>query len=134
MKPIKLTVKTNSENYPIIIGSNIIKNTSNLLKNNSIKFKKALLIIDKNVPKRMILKIKKSLFKKEVYSILISASEKNKNQNTVNFILENLLQNNFSRQDCLISVGGGIIGDISGFAASLYKRGIQIYLINFTIY
>ena len=32
MKPIKLTVKTNSENYPIIIGSNITKNTSNLLK------------------------------------------------------------------------------------------------------
>ena len=38
MKPIKLTVKTNSENYPIIIGSNIIKNTSSLFKNSSIKF------------------------------------------------------------------------------------------------
>ena len=50
MKPIKLTVKTNSENYPIIIGSNVIKNTSNFFKNNSIKFKKALMIIDKNVP------------------------------------------------------------------------------------
>ena len=71
MKPIKLTVKTNSENYPIIIGSNIIKNTSNLLKNNSIVFEKALLIIDKNVPKRMIFKIKKSLSKKEVYLLLI---------------------------------------------------------------
>ena len=33
MKPIKLTVKTNSENYPIIIGSNIIKNTSSFFKN-----------------------------------------------------------------------------------------------------
>ena len=40
MKPIKLTVKTNSENYPIIIGSNIIKNTSNLLQNNTIDLKK----------------------------------------------------------------------------------------------
>ena len=133
MKPIKLTVKTNSENYPIIIGSNVIKNTSNLFKNNSIKFKKALMIIDKNVPKRMILKIKKSFFKKEVYLISISASEKNKNQNTVNLILENLLQKNFSRQDCLISVGGGIIGDISGFAASLYKRGIQFINIPTTL-
>ena len=133
MKPIKLTIKTNSENYPIIIGSNITKNTSKLLKNNSIEFKKALLIIDKNVPKRMIFKIKKSLSKKEVYLLLLSASEKNKNQNTVNLILENLLQKNFSRQDCLISVGGGIIGDISGFAASLYKRGIQFINIPTTL-
>ena len=133
MRPIKLTVKTNSENYPIIIGSNIIKNTSNLLQNNTIKFEKALLIIDKNVPKRMIFKIKKSLSKKKVYLFFISASEKKKNQNTVNLILKNLLQKNFSRQDCLISVGGGIIGDISGFAASLYKRGLQFINIPTTL-
>ena len=133
MKPIKLTVKTNSENYPIIIGSNIIKNTSSFFKNSSIKFEKVLLIIDKNVPKRMILKIKKSLSKKEVYLLLISASEKNKNQNTVNLILENLLKKNFSRQDCLVSVGGGITGDISGFAASLYKRGLQFINIPTTL-
>ena len=133
MKPIKLTVKTNSENYPIIIGSNIIKNTSGLFKNSSIKFEKVLLIIDKNVPKRMIFKIKKSLSKKEVYLLLISASEKNKNQNTVNLILENLLKKNFSRQDCLVSVGGGITGDISGFAASLYKRGLQFINIPTTL-
>ena len=133
MKPIKLTVKTNSENYPIIIGSNIIKNTSGLFKNSSIKFEKVLLIIDKNVPKRMIFKIRKSLSKKEVYLLLISASEKNKNQNTVNLILENLLKKNFSRQDCLVSVGGGITGDISGFAASLYKRGLQFINIPTTL-
>ena len=133
MRPIKLTVKTNSENYPIIIGSNIIKNTSNLLQNNTIKFEKALLVIDKNVPKRMIFKIKKSLSKKKVYLFFISASEKKKNQNTVNLILKNLLQKNFSRQDCLISVGGGIIGDISGFAASLYKRGLQFINIPTTL-
>ena len=133
MKPIKLTVKTNSENYPIIIGSNIIKNTSNLLQHNTIVFEKALLIIDKNVPKRMIFKIKKSLSKKKVYLFFISASEKKKNQNTVNLILKNLIQKNFSRQDCLISVGGGIIGDISGFAASLYKRGIQFINIPTTL-
>ena len=133
MKPIKLTVKTNSENYPIIIGSNIIKNISNLFKKNLIKFERALLIIDKNVPTKMIFKIKKSLSKKEVYLLSISASEKNKNQHTVNLILENLLKKNFSRQDCLISVGGGITGDISGFAASLYKRGLQFINIPTTL-
>ena len=133
MKPIKLTVKTSTEKYPIIIGSNIIKDTLSFFNNNSIKFEKALLVIDKNVPKKMIFKIKKSLSKKEVFSLLISTSEKNKNQNTVNLILENLLKRNFSRQDCLISVGGGIAGDIGGFAASLYKRGLQFINIPTTL-
>ena len=42
-----------------------------------------------------------------------------------NDILEFMLNKNFSRTDCLIAIGGGITGDISGFAASLYKRGLQ---------
>ena len=46
---------------------------------------------------------------------------KNKNQRTVNSILDILLNKNFSRNDYLIAIGGGIIGDIAGFAASLFK-------------
>ena len=42
----------------------------------------------------------------------------------VNKILEVLLSKNFSREDCVISIGGGITGDISGFSASLFKRGL----------
>ena len=57
MNPIKLNVKTKSENYPIIIGSNIIKNLALYLKKNSINFNQCLLVIDKNVPRKMILKI-----------------------------------------------------------------------------
>ena len=46
----------------------------------------------------------------------------NKNFSNVNKILDILLDKNFSREDCVISIGGGITGDISGFAASLFKR------------
>ena len=49
MKPIKLIVKTNSEKYPIIIGRNLISNLSQILKKNSINFKKCLLVLDKNI-------------------------------------------------------------------------------------
>ena len=44
-----------------------------------------------------------------------------------NYILEILLKNNFTRTDCLIAIGGGITGDIVGFAASFYKRGMTIH-------
>ena len=123
MKPIKLIVNTNSQKYPILIGSNLMPKMSVILKDNSIEFKKCLMVIDKNVPKRMILKLKKSLKTKDIYTFLIKANEKNKSLSTIKNILEILLNKNFSRSDCLIALGGGITGDVAGLASSLFKRG-----------
>jgi 3-dehydroquinate synthase/shikimate kinase/3-dehydroquinate synthase len=57
----------------------------------------------------------------------------NKNFSSVNKILNILLNKNFSREDCVISVGGGITGDITGFAASLFKRGLKFINIPTTL-
>ena len=54
MKPIKLTVRVQSATYPILIGSNLIKDLEKYFKKNSINFNHCLLIIDKNVPNKMI--------------------------------------------------------------------------------
>ena len=125
MKPIKLNIKTKSENYLIIIGSNIIKDLDLYLKKNSINFNQCLLVIDKKVPRKMISKITRSLKKKKISKFLFNTNEKNKNLNNVNKILQILLNKNFSRLDCVITIGGGITGDVGGFAASLYKRGLK---------
>ena len=133
MKPIKLKINTKTQTYPIIIGSNLVSNISNIAKNNSLNFKKCLLVIDKNISSKIIAKVKKSLIKKNLTMYFFKASEKNKSQNSVNKILEILLSKNFSREDCLVSVGGGITGDISGFAASLFKRGLKFINIPTTL-
>jgi 3-dehydroquinate synthase len=133
MKPIHLIVKTNTQKYPIIIGSNLISKISLLLKYNSIQFSKCFFLVDKNIPKKIISQIKNSFDKKKIYFYFITANEKNKNQKTINNILEILLNKNFSRQDCLITVGGGITGDVGGFAASLFKRGLQFINIPTTL-
>jgi 3-dehydroquinate synthase len=133
MKPIKLKINTKTQQYPIIIGSNLIFNISKIIKDNSINFKKCLVIIDKNISKKIISQIKKSLNKKKIYIHFFKADEINKNINNVNKILDILLNKNFSREDCLISVGGGITGDISGFAASLFKRGLKFINIPTTL-
>ena len=62
-----------------------------------------------------------------------NSNEKNKNQENVNIILNKLLKNNFRRNDCIISIGGGITGDVAGFAASIYKRGIKFINIPTTL-
>ena len=108
MRPIKLIVKTNSDKYSIIIGRNLISNLSQIFKKNSINFKKCLLVLDKNIPNRYITQISKSLRRDEIHKFIYNANEKNKNQRNVNKILDLLLKKNFSRDDCLISIGGGI--------------------------
>ena len=124
MKQIRLIIKTKTEKYPVLIGTNLINNLSRLIKDNNIDFNKCLIVIDKNIPKKLIIKIKKSL-SKEKFIFYVNANEKNKSQKTINDILEILLKKNFSRKDCLIAVGGGITGDIVGFTASLCKRGMK---------
>ena len=133
MKTTKLKIITKNKFYNIIIGENLIKNLSKIIINNSINFEKCLLVIDKKVPKKIIKQIILSLRKKKKIKYLFNSSEKNKSQKKINELLKILLKNNFHRNDCLISVGGGITGDISGFAASIYKRGMKFINIPTTL-
>ena len=133
MKPIKLLIETKNERYPILIGRNLISQLSNLLKKNSITFKKCLFVVDKNIPKKSLIKMIYTFKNIDVHKFELYANEKNKNQKNVNKILNILLNKNFSRNDCLISVGGGITGDVSGFAASLFKRGLKFVNIPTTL-
>ena len=133
MKPIKLKINTKTKQYPIIIGSNLCSNISRIIKENSVNFNQCLIVVDNNVPKKSFLKIKKSLNKKKIYVYFFKASEINKNLKSVNNILDILLNKNFSREDCLISVGGGITGDITGFVSSLFKRGLKFINIPTTL-
>ena len=133
MKNIKLKVNTVNSKYKIIIGSGIVGKLSKIFNENSIKFNKCLLVVDSKIPKSLIKKIIKSLSKKKLIVHIFNASELNKNQINVNKILEILLRNNFHRNDCLISIGGGIVGDVSGFASSVFKRGIKFINIPTTL-
>ena len=133
MNPIKLQVKTGNHKYPIHIGNNVLNKLQKLLKDNLINFNQCLLIVDKNVPKKLINKVLRHLPKKEITIYYFNANEKNKNQENINKILSVLLKKNFNRNDCLISIGGGITGDVSGFAASMFKRGLKFVNIPTTL-
>jgi 3-dehydroquinate synthase len=133
MRSIKLQVNTGGQKYPIHIGNNILNKLQKLLKENLINFDQCLVVVDKNVPKKLLKKTLSSLLKKKTIFYYFSASEKNKNQKSINKILSILLSQNFNRNDCLISIGGGITGDVSGFAASIFKRGLKFINIPTTL-
>ena len=133
MNLIKLNVKTGNQKYPIFIGNNILNKIKKIFEENSINFSQCLVIADKNVPKKLINKVLSSLPKKKISLHYFNSSEKNKNQKSVDNILSILLNKNFKRNDCIISIGGGITGDVSGFAASIFKRGLKFINIPTTL-
>jgi len=133
MKLVKLQINTHNQKYPIFIGRNISANLNKFLKKSSINFSQCLIVIDNGVPKNQINKILNSLSSKKVITHYFVANEKNKNQKSIDRILSILLSKNFNRNDCLIAIGGGITGDVSGFAASIFKRGIKFVNIPTTL-
>jgi len=133
MSLIKLQVNTGNQKYPIVIGSNILNRLRELLKKNLNNFNQCLVVADKNIPKKLVNKVLLSLPKKQTTIYYFNASERNKNQKSIDKILSILLNKNFNRNDCLISIGGGITGDISGFAASMFKRGLKFVNIPTTL-
>ena len=133
MKKIKLFVKAKSKKYPIIIGKKIINKISSILESNKINFEKVLIVYDTKVPKIKLKILKKNIKANTKIVHYFISNEKNKNLKNTNFILNKLFKYNFNRNDCIISLGGGITGDVSGFAASIYKRGLKFINIPTTL-
>ena len=69
----------------------------------------------------------------EIYTYTFEAGEENKNLNTVQGIYEHLILNHFDRNDYLVALGGGVVGDTVGYAAATYLRGISFIQIPTTL-
>ena len=63
----------------------------------------------------------------------VAMGEESKSLDTFGQLLQTMLEHGFSRKDCVVAVGGGVVGDLSGFAASAYMRGIDFYNIPTTL-
>ena len=63
----------------------------------------------------------------------IEQGEASKNLDTFATLLQTMLDHGFSRKDCVVAVGGGVVGDLVGFAASAYMRGVDFYNIPTTL-
>jgi len=133
MKNSKLIVKTKSKTYPIYFGNNILNKTGSLIKKNLSGVKKICIISDNNLPNSLLKKLIKSLKKYELKIYKIPASEKIKNIKVANKIIEQLLTSNFNRSDCIVSLGGGVLGDMSAFISNLTKRGLKFINIPTTL-
>lgn len=125
----KITVNA-SRQYEIIISRDIIKNAGEFVAGVHKKCK-AMIISDSNVFPLYCSTVKKSLEENgfESFTFCFEAGEERKNISTLNDIWNALAQNQFTRSDLIVALGGGVCGDISGFAAASYLRGIEFVQI-----
>ena len=118
--------------YKILISKEAIsrKNIAPLLK----EHKKTLIITDDGVPQKIVKKVKAACKPStKVFEIILQQGEKAKSIQNFQKILNFLAESNFDRTDLIIAVGGGVVGDISGYVASSYLRGIPFIQIPTTL-
>jgi 3-dehydroquinate synthase len=97
--------------------------------------RKVCIVTDSNVAPHYLDKVKDILEKyyAKVITYTFPAGEQSKTLDVVTDILENLIENGFDRNDMLAALGGGVTGDMTGFAASIYLRGIKFFQLPTTL-
>lgn len=116
--------------YDILIEKGLIEKSGELIRGVS-KAAKAAIITDSNVCGLYSQGVKKSLEKEgfEVYTHIFPAGEESKNLKSVYDMLCFLAENSFTRSDIIAALGGGVTGDMAGYAAASYMRGIDFVQI-----
>ena len=129
MAHTKVRVNVN-EGYDVVIGAGILDKTGELIKSAGF-FGVCAVITDTNVEKLYLNRVLKSLEKEGFapHAYAFEAGEKSKNLNTLSDILEFLARIPLTRSDFVIALGGGVTGDMAGFAAGTYMRGIKFIQI-----
>lgn len=112
--------------YDIIIESDYGLLTKTI-KSLEMENRRFLIVSDSNVSKFYLEEVSALLqpIAKSVTSFVFRAGENSKNLNTVNDCYEQLIRSSFDRNDVLVALGGGVVGDLTGFAAATYLRGIR---------
>ena len=120
--------------YEILIDSQILKQSGSYIRKVS-SAKKALIISDSNVFQLYGETVKKSLEENgfEAYSFVFPAGESSKNLDTVSGMIKAMCEAGLSRNDIAVALGGGVTGDMAGFASAIYLRGIDFVQIPTTL-
>ncbi len=123
------TIRMNlgADSYDIIVRPGILGSCGEYLDLD----RKVMVVSDDGVPSEYLNAVLSQA--REGHSFVFPRGEKSKNLDTFGQMMSAMLSHGFSRGDCVVAVGGGIAGDVAGFAASCYMRGVDFYNIPTTV-
>lgn len=126
-----LTVELAERSYPIYIGSGLLGRDDLLLPH--IRGQQVLIVSNDVVAPLYLDRLKAMLPGKHCDVIVLPDGERTKNLETLNLIFDHLLLHRHERGTTLIALGGGVTGDMAGFAAAIYQRGVDFIQIPTTL-
>ena len=115
------------DSYDILLERGLLQKAGQHLNLN----RRVLIVTDSGVPAAYAKALAEQC--KESVICTVEMGEDSKSLSVFGQLLQTMLDHNFSRKDCVVAVGGGVVGDLSGFAASAYMRGIDFYNIPTTL-
>ena len=122
-----IPIKHSTGEYNIYLERGALSKVGELFNLN----RKVLIITDSGVPKEYAKNV--ASFCKEPHIITVLQGETSKCFDSYKMLLSEMVKADFTRTDCVVAVGGGVVGDLSGFVAASYMRGIDFYNIPTTV-
>ena len=127
MKNMTIRMNLGEDSYDIIVRCGILADAKEYLHLD----RRVLVVTDSGVPAEYAQCLVQQCRDGVIHTV--EAGEASKSLETFGCLLSVMLEHGFSRKDCVVAVGGGVVGDLAGFAASAYMRGIDFYNIPTTL-
>ncbi|WP_299380943.1 iron-containing alcohol dehydrogenase, partial [uncultured Kiloniella sp.] len=126
----RLTLDLGERSYDILVGENLVVNAGPLVRP-FIKQDRTFIITDENVAQHHLTKLETALKSEAIESnaLVLPFGEQTKSFAQLDRVIDFLLEHNVDRKSTLIAFGGGVIGDLAGFAAAVVMRGIDFIQI-----
>ena len=128
---IELKVDLGERNYPIFIGEGLLSDSS--LYEPYIAGRKVMIVTNETVGPLYEQQVRQALADYEVDTVTLPDGEQYKNWETLNLIFDALLEKAHSRKTTIVALGGGVVGDMAGFAAASYQRGVDFIQVPTTL-
>ncbi|MBQ9910906.1 MAG: 3-dehydroquinate synthase [Lachnospiraceae bacterium] len=127
----RITVRTGKETYDVLVGSGLLKTALGSEARRVSKGVKAMIVSDDNVFPLYGETVRRALEEAgfEAHSFVFSHGETSKTLDTYAALLDELCTARLTRSDLVLSLGGGVSGDLAGFAAATYRRGTGFFQI-----
>tara|TARA_B110000196_G_scaffold160578_1_gene138031 strand:- start:65 stop:1138 length:1074 start_codon:yes stop_codon:yes gene_type:complete len=126
-----LFVELGDRSYPIFIGDGLLRSSELLLPH--IHGKQVLIVTNEIIEPLYLSTLVQSFSSFDVETLVLPDGEVHKNLEVLNTIFNSLLSKKFNRTTTLVALGGGVVGDITGFAAACYQRGVNFLQIPTTL-
>ena len=126
-----LNVDLGERSYPIYIGKDLLRQAD--LINPYVVGYQVMIVTNETIAPLYLQQVKDTFSKFDVHTCILPDGEQYKNLEVLNQIFDALLTHRFERKCTLVALGGGVIGDMTGFAAATYQRGVAFIQIPTTL-